>query len=311
MMQERKNKRRFVLLAVLTLATLIVFWLIQPENRLDVDQEAFRVEDLSTINRVVLRSGRGAVNLAFDGTRWRVNEKYDADAGMIRVLFATIQQARPKRAVATLRRDSVYKDLSASGIRVSLYAGEDLKKEFIAGGNSAKTVAFFADPASQEVYVMAIPGYRVYVTGIFELDEGGWRDKFVFGFNWRNLKTLEVTYRNSPEENFRVEMDRAVLSIPGMVEADTARLNSFLDDVSLLTVDEYVYEPELRDSLLLLKADFNLLVTDIARRTYALRLYNNPGVQEVWGIVQDADLALFDRTKIQRLLKPKSFFRKK
>jgi len=310
-MQEKKNKKRFILLVILTVTTLVVFWWVQPENRLDIDQDIFRVEDLSRISKVELVSDTSTVRLAFNGSRWHVNEKYDADANMIRVLFATLQQAAPKRTVAGLRQDSIYNHLSSSGIKVSLYAGEELQKQFFAGGNAAKTQGFFADPSTREVYVMAIPGYRVYASGILELDQNGWRDKFVFAFNWRNFKSLEVEFARNPSENFRVAMDRDFFGIEGLPEADTAKLNTFLDDVSLLTVDEYVSEPRLTDSLLNSRPDLQLLAADIANRNYRLRLYDNPAAEQVWGIIQDSELGRFDRRKIQRLLRPKSFFRKK
>lgn len=307
-MQERKNKISFILLVVLTVTTVVAFWLLQPENRLDVDPHLFQVQDLSTISKVELISDTGEVMLSFQGSRWRVNEKYDADGSMIRVLFATLQQAAPKRPVTDLHRDSVYRYLAEQGIKVSLYAGEDLQKQFFVGGNEAKTQGFFADPASKEVYVMAIPGYRVYVSGIFELGESGWRDKFVFGFYWGNFKSLEAKFLRSAGENFKVTMTDNMPGIEGVPLADTARLNSFLDDVSLLTVEQYLSEPRLRDSLIRVQPDFQLLVT--ANRTYRLRLYNDPLSETVLGIVHEDQVALFDRKKIQRLLKPRSFFRK-
>jgi len=309
-MQETKNKRRFVLLTVLTVATLIVFWWIQPENRPNVDRDLFQVEDLTTISKVDLVSDTGKVTLAFDGARWLVNEQ-PADGDMIRVLFATLQQARPKRAVASLRRDSIFHYLEESGVRVSLFRGEALIKRFFAGGNSGRTQAFFADPVSGQVYLMNIPGYRVYVSGILELPEHGWRDKFVFGFNWRNFKSLEARFARNPSENFTVSMDRTHFGIQGLSQADTARLNNFLDDVSLLTVDEYISEPMLRDSLLVVDPQMEILVTDIANRRYRLRLYLSGQSRVVPGIVQDSQPALFNSQKIERLMKPKSFFREK
>jgi hypothetical protein len=302
---------RFVLLALLTVVTLLVFWWIQPENSLDIDQDVFQVDNIESLSRVELTSPNGSVDLAFDGSRWRVNDHYDADRNMISVLFATLQQSRPKRAVAGTKADSVYRQLMDSGVKVSLYEGEDLRETFYAGGNQQKTQSFFADPDTQEVYVMAIPGYRVYVSGILELPESGWRDKFVFGFNWRNFKSLEASFDKAPSENFTVSMVKDYFGIEGLASVDTARLNTFLDDVSLLTVDEYVSEPGLVDSLLQLKPDFQIRVTDVANRVYRLRLFNSKRLSVVYGIIQDGDAALFDRKKIQRLLKPKSFFKKK
>lgn len=310
-MQETVNKRRLLSLTVLTVITLLAFWWIQPENRLHINEELFQVEDLASVSRVALVSDTSSVILAFNGTRWRVNDRYNADPGMIRLLFATLQQARPKRAASRLRQDSLYRHLEAHGMHVSLYSGQELRKQFFAGGNPARTQAFFADPVSGDVYVMTIPGYRVYVSGIFELGEAGWRDKFVFGFNWRNFKTLEAHFLRSPAESFRVTMDGNYFGVEGLVQTDTARLNTFLDDVSLLTVDEYVHEPRLRDSLFGVDPQFRIEIRDAAGHHYRLRLYNKPGASAVYGIVQDSTVALFARQKIQHLLKPKSFFEEK
>lgn len=310
-MQETKNKRLFILWVVLTITTLVVFWLVQPENMLDVDQHIFQVEDYKTINKIEFESDGGAISLAFNGTRWRVNDRYDADGDMINVLFASLQQARPKRAVASLRQDSIYQHLVESGVKVSLFEEDDLRKEFFAGGNATKTQAYFGDPSTKEVYVMTIPGYRVYVSGIFEMPENGWRDKYVFGFNWRNFKSLQADFPKSPSENFMISMNRDFFGIPGFAAVDTARLNTFLDNISLLTVDEYLPEPGLRDSLLNIKPEMQLKITDIGDRTYVLRLFISKNESNALGILGDSQVAIFSRRKIQPLLRPKSFFKKK
>jgi len=310
-MQETKNKRLFILLVVLALTTLFAFWWIQPENRLPVDPDLFQVADLNTINKVELATDSSTIALAYNGSRWRVNEKYDADGSMIEVLFATLKQATPKRTVANVRQDSIYHYLLNAGVKVTLFEGTEIRKQFFAGGNSAKTQAMFADPSSQEVYVMTIPGYRVYVSGIFELAENGWRDKTVFGFNWRNFKSLEAEYGQTTGENFTVSKGKNYFTIQGLAATDTAKLNTFLDEVSLLTVDEYISEPGLIDSLLNVKPHLQLLVHDIGNRTFRLRLFNSPQPNSVLGVIQDTQAALFSRKKIQPLLKPKSFFRKK
>lgn len=309
-MQEKINKRRFALLAVLTVVTLLVWWWVQPENRIDIDPDVFQVEDLTTISRVELSSPADTVVLEFDGARWRVNDQYEAESGMIRVLFATLQQARPKRAVTSLRRDSVYNELEQSGVSVSLFEGPELKKRFIAGGNPAKTQALFADPSTKAVYAMAIPGYRVYVSGIFELRTNGWRDKLVFGFNWQNFKSLEAKNPARPSESFVVSRQRDYFGVNG-IPTDTARLNTFLDNVSLLTADEYLSEPGLTDSLRRVEPRLELRVTDIGNRTYTLQLFETPGSGDVLGIIRNTDPALFSKRKIQPLLKGKSFFQQK
>ena len=310
-MQQRRNKSRLILLAVLTTLALIVFWWIQPENRLDLREDLFQVKDLSSINRVTLQSDNANISLSYDGSQWRLNDSLAVDRDMISVLFATLQQARPKRAVAQSSQDSIFRELKTSGVTVSLYEGEALREQFIAGGNRAKTQAYFAAPGTGEVYVMAIPGYRVYVSGILELDANGWRDKFVFNFNWRNFKRLEMRWPDEPSENFAVSMQKDFFGIEGMAAADTSKLNTFLDDVSLLTVDAYLSEPGLSDSLQSLQPQFDLRVSDIANRTYRLRVFDPGASGPVFALLQQDQAAVFDRRKIMQLSRQKSFFLKK
>jgi hypothetical protein len=310
-MQEKKNKRRFILLVILTVIVLAVFWWIQPENRMDLEQDIFRVEDLSIINEVKLQSDTGSVTLSFNGSQWQVNEKYDADPNMIRVLFATLQQALPRRKVARIEEDSIYQQLAASGVEVSLYAGNELKEQFFAGGNAAKTQAFFADPSAREVYVMNIPGYRVYVSGIFELGESGWRDKLVFDFNWRNFKSLQVEFPSKPSESFTVSRSGNDFGISGIVALDTAKLHTFLDDLSLLTVEEYISAPDIKDSLFQVQPLMRLILTDVGNRAHRLELFPAEPPSRVMALIRGSQLAVLSREKIQGLLKPKSFFSKK
>jgi hypothetical protein len=309
-MQETRNKRQLILLVVLVVATLLAFWWVQPENRVKIDQDIFQVPDLRSVSKVELMTDTSSVILQFNGARWEVNGS-GADGNMINVLFATLQQARPRRMVARATRDSMYTQLERSGVHVMLYSADNLQKTFFAGGNTARTQAFFADPASKEVYVMSIPGYRVYVSGIFELPESGWWDKLVFGFNWANFKSLKAGFPRRPEDSFAVSRSRQQFGLDGLVETDTAKLNTFLDDVSLLTVDRYVPEPKLKDSLSHVPPSVTLLVTDIGNRSYKLDLFGVESPRRVFGIIGDARVAVFAPRKIRRLVRPKSYFKKK
>jgi hypothetical protein len=69
--------------------------------------------------------------------------------------------------VAESLRDSIAAVLDTNGVVVKLYEGDNLLKEFIAGGNATKTQAYFKYPEEEDSYVMVIPGYRVYAAGIF------------------------------------------------------------------------------------------------------------------------------------------------
>jgi hypothetical protein len=306
-MEGRKN---ILLIISLTVMLMIIAFLLftGSDNRaVEIDKGLFRVEDFKTISKVVLESKTSRVELNYNGSRWKLNDRVDADRNMIDVLFATLQQAEPKRAVSSSEADSIGNMLEEDGTKVTLFAGETNEKVFYAGGNATKTTAYFKLPGERP-YIVTIPGYRVYTAGIFELPASGWRDKFVFGFNWRNFRELEAQFPNDPKQNFKVAMGKDFFGIEGISRIDTARLNTFLDQVSLLTVDEFREQEGLADSLRQQSPVIVIRVTDIAKRVYALSLFSGVKNDLVAGLVSDSLPATFDARKITPLIRPREYF---
>lgn len=307
MKQETRNKRQLILLGILVAATTAVFWLGQQEQTLAVDKDLYRRTDLKTIDRVVLKpaAGRPTVELAYNGTRWQVNGQHDADRQMIDVLFATLQQMEPKRPVSEALRDSLQRQLTEQGVLVSLYREGQEQDRFYAGGNATRTQAYLMYPG-ETPYLMNIPGYRVYVSGIFEEPEGGWRNKYIFGFNWRNFQALSVFFAES-QHDFSMELRDQQVVMPGVAKADTAKVNGFLDAISLLRADTYEDNATLADSLKDVPPLMRVVVKDIANREYELRVFPPQG-QKCYGLLGDGQLAVFPEQKIRPLYRPKEFF---
>ena len=310
-MQEKKNKRLAILLFALCCVTVIVFYLGR-DGTVEVDKNIFKDYDLKSIDQIVLESRKGRVDLKFNGTKWEVNNQFDADASLIEVLFATLQQAEPKRPLAASVQDSVSNELKKNGVKVSLHSAGKTESIFYAGGNTQKTQAFFyADGDDSKPYLVTIPGYRVYVSGIFELPEKDWKNKFVFGFNWRNFQRLEATFPQKPSDNFEVAFDDNYFSVQGLAAVDTTRLNDYLDDVSLLTVDEYIDNNVFPDSLSKPSPVLILTVKDIGQRVYSLEIYSPSKKGELApGLINRVQWAFFDPRKFQNIIKTRSFFEK-
>lgn len=296
-----------MILVVITITTIATYFLLNREDGLQVDKDVFRKLDLKTVNQVTLKSGKQNIILSLDGSRWKVNGQYEADQQMIEVLFATLLQVEPKRPIQSNRADSVALRLRNTGVEVTLQTTSGETQQFLAGGNVKKTQAYFATPDG-DVYVMHIPGYRVYAAGVFELEENGWRDKYVFGFNWRNFKSLEAQFAD-PKENFSIVMQDNQVVITG-VEADTARLNTYLDDVSLLTVDGYIEAPA-SDSLKNWKPLFSILVKDIGNREFPLVVYGSTENGKFRAQLKTGQWAVLSSQKIVAISRPKSFLVKR
>ncbi len=310
-MQEKRNKRLLVSFIGITLLCIFFYFFGNTNNQIEVDTSLFKLEAGTNVNRVVLESSPGKVTLDFNGTRWSVNNRYEADRQLIKLLFATLEKAEPKRPVSNSQLNSVDSIISKSGVMVTLYEGENLIQSFRAGGNEQKTEAYFQESIGQPSYVMVIPGYRLYVSYILELNENGWRDKRVFNFNWRNFKSLNMIVPEDPTQNFEVSFKDQFFGIKGIAEVDTTKLNDYLDAVSLLSADQFI-KPGFSssyDSLLNTNASFRIEVRDIADKTYSLELFaplkNDP---KVVGRLDENQPVIFSRNNILPIARKRGFF---
>jgi hypothetical protein len=308
---QKKNKRLLISFIGLTLLGACFYFFGKTNNQIEVDTSLFKLKDGAKVNRVVLESSIAKVTLDFNGTRWSVNNKYEADRQLIKLLFATLEKAEPKRPVANSQLDSVNSILSKNGVIVNLYEGETLIQSFRAGGNEQKTEAYFQKSKGEPSYVMTIPGYRLYVSYILELDESGWRDKRIFNFNWRNFKSLNMIVPGDPTQNFEVSFKDQFFGITGIAEIDTTKLNDYLDAVSLLSTEQFIKPgfSSVYDSLLKTNASFRIEVRDIADKTYSLELFapikNDP---DILGRLDEEHPVIFNRNNILPIARKKGFF---
>ena len=308
-MQEKRNKRLAALLVFLLGITAFIFWFGKKDDGNEVDPTIFKQYDLSTIDEVILESPSGKTVLKYEGARWKVNGAVNADSRMIEVLFATLQQAEAKRPIALSARDSIADMLQKTAVKVSLRAAGETKAVFFAGGSESKTQAYFLQENTRMPYIVTIPGYRVYVSGIFELSETNWRDKLVFGFNWRNFQRLETRFPNQPDKGFEIEMDDGLPVLKGLAQVDTTKLNNFLDDVSLLPADDFIPASPSLDSLATTSPLVSYLVSDVAGKEYVLQLYptDYKSVQ-YFGLINGTQWARFNKTRIGEILQDRRFF---
>jgi hypothetical protein len=280
------------------------------ESKIEVDENALVVGDLANVDRVEMESSRGKVVLRFDGIKWVVNDQYPADRGAIQVLFGTVENIRPRRPVSEKQLQSVKQQLQSSGTTVKFFVRDALVKSYVAGGIPSKPEAWFQVGDSDPV-IVNIPGYRVYSAGVFEQSVNDWRDKRVFTLNWRNFKSLSTVFTKVPSDGFTISGRGRVFKVEGMTEVDTAKVNTYLDDVSLLVGDGFYQQgqrPRI-DSLVAGPTSFDVIVTDVGNQPYRLEVF--PPLRNeanVFGRV-NGEIMVFQRAEIVRIAKKKSWFR--
>lgn len=302
-----RNKILIISLAGLLVMSLLLAWFGREGGKSEVDKQMFRVVDSEKIDQVILKSPSSQVDLKFENSRWRVNGQWDADPQMIKVLFAMLRQVEPRRPVAAQLRDSVRGAMSQSGVRVTLFAEGINRMTFYEAGNDQKTETYFIKDGDEQPWLVAIPGYRVYVGGVLELDDYGWRNKRIFDFRWNTFKSLTASYPGEPAQGFEVEMKDHFFGIKG-IDADTTKLNNYLDAVSLLFASRYLRDAG-ADSVSGRKIGAHIEVKDIGNRIYTLDIFAPAaGDKEIFGKTGAGDVVAFERRSLSDILRRKTWF---
>ncbi len=308
-MQAKKNIRLLISLLILC-GLCVAFVFIGNRNTVNVDKELFRVKDQTQVDKVVLDSKQGNIELKFDGSKWLINGSFEADRQLIKVFFATVLQAEPKRPLAESVQDSISNYLTTNGIHVTLFEDETVVKDFWVSGNERKTETYFQLAQTKIPYLVTIPGYRVYVASIFELTVSEWRDKRIFNFNWQNFKTLKVHFPQQSNEDFTVSFANQLFGINEVTVADTTKLSNYLESVFNLQADQFATKTSVKyDSLLKTIPAYTVTISDIANRTYQLEIFPPlTGEEVILGRVNNESPVIFNPDQIALIARKKSYF---
>jgi hypothetical protein len=308
MKQKQKNIRLLIVLAALIVITVVVWMTGGTSNTLDVPVNLFSYPETETIDLAIV----GGDTLTYTGTYWQVNGEFKADPQRVQVLFAIASQLQVRRKASKAQIDSLNNILTRQGVKVELYSGDNLMKEYQVWGDARRGMTWVRNEESEIPYLVEIPGYRSYLGGIFELDENSWRYPIIFDINWQNLQGVEVFYPNRQGESFEVNYSEGFYQIPALQETDSTKLTDFLDNLSLLYVNDFLFESEMADYDSLLKnQQAHIVIQDVGKNNYVLDIYEKiPGRDEILIRIDSSDYGLADFQRVKTLLKPRSFFRK-
>ncbi len=312
-MQRKKNLRLLAILSILIVAAVILALTGKSTSKLDVDRDIFSYDDPSQIDAVILERNNTSDTLAFINGQWMLNGKYKADPQRISVLFAILKQAKVRRRAARTQLDSLQTWIDQKGVEARFYEGTDLVKSFEVSGNEERGITYYRESSGEPVYLMEIPGYRSYLAGIYELDENGWRYPRVYDFNWRNLKDVHVEYPKNSDSGFDISSKEGFYSVNQIEETDTTKLTNFLDDLSLLYVNDFLFPAEITryDSLKdVLEAQ--ITVRDVGDNEYLMEVLGTlPGKSEILIRIDSSQYALAQYDALRKIMRPRKFFVKK
>lgn len=270
----RQNRNLLLLFVALCLMSAAISYSDYVQKK-GIDAELFKISEEVRIDRFVLQQGKDSVVLQAGSGVWKVNDRYAADVQRVRLFFAAMDRARPRRMVTGLLKDSLSTRLQSDGFKARFYENGQLIFSVLALGDEKNQITWFAKPENPEPVEMRIPGYRSNPISVFSIQENEWREKRVFPFNWRNFTGLNAKFPGSTNQDFSITVANGLLAIPGLDVPDTLRLKNYIDAVQLLEAESILDSRNGKDSLLQVKPDVVLTLSEVSGRIHELRLYPN------------------------------------
>lgn len=289
-------KRRRVTALVFVILSSITFWIIVRNTNSTIKKELrdFAVEDTGSIAKIILSDHNShLVTLVRKKTNvWMVNDKYSARPDGINTLLQTIKQMAVRNPVGNAMKDNVVKDLAASGIKVEVYAGDELIKLFFVGGQTADMTGTFmllADPEtkmnSSVPFEMCIPGFDGFLTTRFVVRESDWRERIIFRSIPPEIKIIRVEYLQLPNNGFEIAVENNARSfrlktlspdkpVSGFDTASVRQYLAYYQNIQYEVIEKL--ERSFIDSVIATQPLGIIMITDINGKTNTAKIFYKP-----------------------------------
>jgi len=309
-MQIRKNLILLVIFLALLGWTLIYINLEQKQEGLSINEYKFTVEDTASINTITITGNNFRNILSKESGYWMVNDTYLLDLSMQKVLMSVLNQVRVKRTVPKNDLSRISEDIVENGFKIEIKSTAEPERIFYAGGNGISLSYFMEDDMIP--YIVHLPGYESYVTGIFEVAENDWRDRLIFQTSWLGIKSLDLSYPGNPANSIGISAENNLYRVNGISRLDTASLMGFLDEISFFYTDQYIDPGQVAsyDSLKNTKPFAVLIVNSLGmNEPIEIQFYPQlSGDNVIMGVLQNQQMCLFSTKRIESIFKKKADF---
>jgi len=277
-MGMQTNKKLLISLAGLLVLIAATWWVGRPSNNSVAGNDLIGVTDTAFVEKIEITSGAQKLSLKKGSNGWTINEKFKVDPSIRKFLLGVVKIVRVKREVGKIQLEEV-KGWMESGrsVTISLADGNDI--QFDACGNPSKTESYIRMKDSNQIYVVELPGYPNYVTGIFEFTENQWRDRLLFSSDWRTIQSLSIDYADQGIDDVTIAFDKTTLKVNGSDATDTIALEAYIQQFEAFFTNEYISpgQIDLYDSLMQTSpvATITLKDIDVSKNT-VLEFFGEP-----------------------------------
>ncbi len=233
-----KNYKLLALFIGLIIISLTLSLTSGIKSRSNFRVDLFSVADTARIQSIKIEGKRLVDIKRSDGGSWRINDNYGINRNLKNVLLAVLNQINVRRPVSKIQQEEIAGQLRAA-TKITI-EHEERTFEFYAGGNAAHTQSYFMSEADDQPYVVEIPGYRNYISGIFELTEMQWRERTLFNTTWRSLQNLIVRYPANSNNDVNICFEEEFFKIDQVASMDTLALMTYLSRYEFFEANEFI-----------------------------------------------------------------------
>ncbi len=207
-----KKKSSVIIITILLLLVSVSIYTYISKNKLtsiDAADRDFKFKDTAAITKIFIADKEGDQStLERTAKGWIVNKKYSCRNEAILNLMEVIKHVEVKNPVAKEAKENVIKFMSANALKVEIYAGDDLVKQFYVGHeteDSQGSYMLLTDISSGEnfkdPYACFIPGFVGFLKPRFIAKENEWRDRVVLNYIPPQLKQIKVQHFDLPPDS--------------------------------------------------------------------------------------------------------------
>ena len=242
MKQEQKNLLLIIALAVLVACSIALSFSTKPRMTTFTESDLFAISDTASIHSIRINSSYHNIENVLERTAngWTINEIYEADPSMTRVLLSVLQQVTISRTVAKNQAQSIRDDVLEKGYKIEIEGTDHQISTFYCLGNSTKTMSILMKEDSETPHIVNLPGYDSYVAGIFEVTELDWRNRLIFNSTWRTVQRLELLYPQYSYNNVEIRFNLDFFEITGVDAIDTTAMMNFIDEFQYFQADRFI-----------------------------------------------------------------------
>ncbi|MEP3386888.1 MAG: hypothetical protein ABJO02_01790 [Reichenbachiella sp.] len=307
------KKLSFVFVGLLVVS-LLLMWAGKKDRIVSVDKGLFAITDTTLMTGIVIQSENQKISIQRKENNWRINDQYKADPQLVYLSQRILNAVQTQRPVSQSNLNAIKSKLERDGKLVTIQLSTGEEKKFYAGGNAAKTTAYFGNEDLSKIYTVAIPGYKSYLSGIFELSLNQWRDRVLFASSWRTIQNLTIDYSSPEFTDLNIYFENQFLAIEGVNSLDTAALINYLQPLEFFQLNDYLNAGAFPryDSLLTVKPIAQMNLKDINKdNDRNLTIYPKIKGERFYLLTNpEMEMIVVDEGRMQRLLAQPSQFQK-